>query len=81
MIINKVREIREDRDISQQKLAKLVGISRQSLYSIEQGKSIPGIDIVLKLAHVLNVKVERLFVLKDFNTPRPSEGLGLLGPL
>ena len=48
-------------DLTQQGLAEKVGCSRQTIHSIESGKFIPSVELALRLAQVLNVKVEDLF--------------------
>lgn len=50
-------------DLTQDQLAQLVGCSRQTINSIEKGKFKPSIEIVLKLAKVLDATVEELFYL------------------
>lgn len=52
-------------DLTQAQLAELVGCSRQTINSIEKDKFKPSIELVLKLAKVLNVKVEEIFQLED----------------
>lgn len=58
----KLARIRKD-DLTQDQLAQLVGCSRQTINSIEKGKFKPSIELVLKLAQVLDTKVEELFYL------------------
>ncbi|MBL6988593.1 MAG: helix-turn-helix transcriptional regulator [Bacteriovoracaceae bacterium] len=50
-------------NFTQQKLAQLVGCSRQTINSIESGKFNPSIELVLKLAKALDTQVEELFFL------------------
>lgn len=52
------------KDISQDDLAKAVGVSRQSIHSIERNKYIPSTLLALRLAHYFNVKVEDIFQLE-----------------
>jgi len=53
-------------DLTQQQLADLVRCSRQTINSIEKCKFNPSIELVLRLANVLNTSVEDLFKL-DFD--------------
>jgi putative transcriptional regulator len=55
----------EHDEISQQQLADLVGVSRQTIVSIERGDYAPSVKLALLLAEKLGVKVENLFVLED----------------
>ncbi len=52
-------------DITQEELARAVGVSRQTIHAIERGKAEPGIILVFKLARLFELKVEELFVLED----------------
>jgi putative transcriptional regulator len=51
-------------DLTQQDLADKVECSRQTIHSIESEKFVPSVELALKLAQVLNVKVEDIFSLK-----------------
>jgi putative transcriptional regulator len=62
---NAVREGRTEKAITQQQLADLTGLARQSIISIEKGRYIPTIETALRLAAALDVPVETLFWLKD----------------
>jgi len=53
--------IRGQRGISAAKLAKLVGVSRQTVYAIEAGDYVPNTTLALQLAKILEVRVEDLF--------------------
>lgn len=70
MIGNRIKELRTDKDFPQKYLAENVGISRQALHSIENGLSIPSIEVALKLAEVLKVKVDKLFWLAESRDER-----------
>ncbi len=62
MIKNNVKFFREVKGISQAELAKMVGISRNSVSSIERGEFIPKLDTAFKLCNVLDVSIYCLFV-------------------
>jgi len=53
--------VRQKRALSQVGLAQLAGISRQSLHQIEHARSVPGVDVALRLARALDCSVEELF--------------------
>lgn len=61
MSANRVRELRESRGLSQSALAAAAGLSRQSIGAIEADRSVPGVDVALRLASVLGCPVESLF--------------------
>ena len=60
-MINMVKEYRKERNITQEQLASLIGISRKYLSMIEQNRTTPSIDVVVRLSEELSVNVERLF--------------------
>lgn len=64
MVKNHVKRAREQKGISQIELAKQVGISRNSISSIETGQFTPTIGNALKIAKALNLRVEDLFSLE-----------------
>lgn len=63
---NKVRLYRHLHEgKTQEDLANAVGVARQTIVAIEQGKFNPSIRIALRLARVLGVSVENLFYLDE----------------
>ncbi len=64
---NSLKVWRAKSDITQEKLAKSIGVSRQTINSIEKGRFIPSVQIALKLAEFFRTEVEQIFKLKgDF---------------
>ncbi len=51
--------------MTQAELAQRVGVTRQTIHSIEKGKYKPTIELALRLARELGVAVEELFELDD----------------
>ena len=64
-MVNKLKQNRESNQITQEQLAQLVGVSRQSIISIEKGHYVPTSVLALKISFVLKIKVEHLFVLEE----------------
>jgi putative transcriptional regulator len=62
-IFNAVRRHRLAKDMTQSELADLLGVTRQTVLSIEKGKYTPSIALALRLAEVFDVSVETLFQL------------------
>ena len=60
---NHLAELRNKRGISAAKLASAVGVSRQTIYAIEAESYVPNTLLGLKLAQVLDVKIEEIFSL------------------
>lgn len=64
-VLNHVREYRRRRDdMTQQDLADRVGVTRQTILSIERGRYNPSVGLALQLARVFDVPVEALFELE-----------------
>jgi len=62
---NTVKLERTRINLSQQDLAEEVNVSRQTIHSIESGKFMPSYILAIKIARVLNMPVEELFVVED----------------
>ena len=61
-----LRRYRFDRgELSQQQLADMAGVSRQTIVSIERGDYAPSVKLALLLAEKLGTKVEDLFTLEE----------------
>jgi putative molybdopterin biosynthesis protein len=73
-----VRARRELLGLSQAALASAAGLSRQSLSAIETGRSLPGVDIALRLAAALECRVEDLFLSSEGVRIR-AEAAGAVG--
>ena len=70
-IENHLARLRERRGISAASLARLAGVSRQTIYAMEAGSYIPNTAVALKLARALEVNVEELFSLPG-DSPMPE---------
>jgi len=55
----------ENDGMTQQELAERVGVTRQTIISVERGRYKPSIELALRLARVFGVSVEALFELED----------------
>lgn len=60
---NSIKEERQKRSLTQQELAGLVGVSRQTIISIERYRYKPSLELGLKMAHVLELDINKLFYL------------------
>lgn len=61
MIDSRVREYRQQAGLSQEALARQVGVSRQTIVNVERGLSEPKVLLALAIAAVLGVAVSDLF--------------------
>ena len=59
--MNRVRELRQSRKLSQLALAKEVGVARQTINLIENDKYNPSLYLCLKLAYALETDLNTLF--------------------
>ena len=57
----RLRKFRRNKDLTQEKLAELAGISVDFVSLIERGLSSPSFDTIQKLADILEVKFEEFF--------------------
>ncbi|MEY8462150.1 helix-turn-helix transcriptional regulator [Streptococcus merionis] len=60
-IITQIKQFREAKKMTQQELADLVGIRRETIARLEKNLYNPSLDIALKLAEIFQVPVETLF--------------------
>jgi transcriptional regulator with XRE-family HTH domain len=57
----KLRKIRRNKDVTQEQLAELIGVSADFISQIERGLNSPSFETLLKLAEVLEVPPRDLF--------------------
>ncbi len=62
---NLLREFREKKGITQDKLAADARVSRQTINSIEAGRYVPSLELALKLARMFGRRVEDLFGVEE----------------
>jgi putative transcriptional regulator len=65
LIRNRVKELRVARGWTQQELADQVGVSRQSINSIERDRYVPSLMLALAFARVFRCATDDLFRLDD----------------
>lgn len=62
---NRLLALRAERDLTQAALAALVGVSRKTVNTVENGVFVPSTVVALKLARALGRPVEEIFFLDD----------------
>ena len=62
---NRLKVARAEKDLTQEDLAKLIGVSRQSINTIESGRYVPSTVLALKMAQVCGKAVEEIFFLEE----------------
>ena len=61
MLVNRVKDYRKGKALTQEALASKIGVSRQTIISIEKNKFIPGLVVALKISEALEVNIIKLF--------------------
>ena len=59
---NRIEEIRKMRGIRQEELAKMLGVSRQTVSSLENGRYNPSISLAFKVARCFEMTIEEVFI-------------------
>lgn len=66
---NKLKVYRAMHDLTQEALAEQLGVTRQTVISIEKGKYDPSLELAFKIARLFKVKIEDVF---DFDGTSPA---------
>ncbi len=65
-VTNRVREFRfHSGEMTQQDLATRIGVARQTIIAIEQGRFCPSLESALRMAQVFETPVDEIFSLQD----------------
>lgn len=62
---NKIEAIRKERGILQDEMAKAMGVSRQTISSLENGRYNPSIMLAYKIAKYFGMTIEDIFVFEE----------------
>lgn len=62
---NKLEKIRKDRGITQEELANILEVSRQTVNSLENGRYNPSIVLAFKIAKVFGLQIEEIFIYEE----------------
>lgn len=63
-IINRVKELRIARGLTQEQLAQAAGVSRQSINSIERDRYVPSLELALTFARIFSCATDEIFQLE-----------------
>lgn len=58
---NHLEEIRKNKKMSQEELADILGVSRQTISSLENGRYNPSLQLAFKIARFFNMSIEKVF--------------------
>lgn len=62
---NNLKRYRQEKSISQDELAAILGVSRQTINSIETGKFDPSLKLVIKITRFFNTDLESVFIFEE----------------
>ena len=62
---NNIKQLRKAAELRQEDMAKTLGVSRQTIIAIENDKYNPTLELAMKIARLLQLNVEEIFVLED----------------
>lgn len=62
---NRIEEIRKEKGIRQEEFAKSMGVSRQTISSLENGRYNPSIILAYKIAQYFGMAIEEVFIFEE----------------
>ena len=62
---NRIEAIRKERGIRQEEFAKALGVSRQTISSLENGRYNPSIQLAFKIARYFGMTIEEVFIYEE----------------
>ena len=62
---NRIEEIRKEKGIRQEDFARELGVSRQTISSLETGRYNPSIFLAYKIAHYFQLAIEDVFIFEE----------------
>ena len=62
---NRIEEIRKEKGIRQEEFAKSMGVSRQTISSLENGRYNPSILLAYKIAQYFGMTIEEVFIFEE----------------
>ena len=62
---NRIQEIRNAKGIKQEELSKMLGVSRQTISSLENGRYNPSIILAFKIAKLFDMAIEEIFIYEE----------------
>jgi putative transcriptional regulator len=64
-VTNRIREFRKRSKMTQEDLAREMGVSRQTIISIERGKYVPSLQLALCIARFFDCPTDEMFVIEE----------------
>ena len=66
MLINRVKELRARFKLTQEELAKQVGVTRQTIVSLEKGSYTPSLLLAMNIAEEFGMPIEKIFSKEEY---------------
>ena len=74
-VTNSIRALRfAHGEMTQAELAQRIGVTRQTVIAIEQGRYSPSLEMAFRIARVIGVRLDDVFQYPDFPDEDPQEG-------
>jgi putative transcriptional regulator len=64
---NKLAGLRKENGLTQQELAEILKVSRQSIIAIEAGKFNPSVILAIKISRLFNMPVDEIFIYMEYD--------------
>jgi putative transcriptional regulator len=65
MLKNNLKLYRVQADLTQEELAAIVGVSRETILFVEKRKHVPSVELAMKISKIFKIKVDELFYFDD----------------
>ncbi|MBS4749994.1 helix-turn-helix domain-containing protein [Granulicatella sp. zg-ZJ] len=62
---NRIKELRKEKRLSQEMLADMVDVTRQTIISLEQGKYIASLPLAYQIAKIFHLTIEDVFIFQE----------------
>lgn len=62
---NRIKDLRKDRGLTQEELANMCEVSRQTIISLENGRYNPSIFLAHKIAVIFSTTIEKVFIFEE----------------
>ena len=62
---NRIKDLREQRNMTQMDLAQILNVSRQTIISLENGKYNPSLPLAFQISKVFKLTIEEIFIYEE----------------
>lgn len=62
---NRIKVLRAEQDMTQEELAELIGVTRNTVISLEKGKYCPSLKLAYRIARTFNVGIDDIFTYEE----------------